>query len=449
MSTDLVAPPNNPQAERALIGSWFLLSDEPAQIRRSRVEPADFYDPKLATIARGLLSCLDDGIPIDPVTVTHRLGSIARDPAHARDLTATLAECTDLVTSPVHVAEHARLVENTAALRRLTNAAATALAAAREPGAEASHIQAALESAVTEASLGASAPIQGRAADYIGQAVTDILSVRDTSGRDGRLSWGVRELDRAGCFIRPGSFPVIAARPGCGKTTFLRRWAFRTAALTQRKVIYLTLEQDPVELIYDELLAEAGVMDPCGQGVASDDDATRLTSAAEFLEGVPLYAPSTFPHRLQALVTWLHQAIARERPIAVVIDYLTLVQAPGSNVNERASLISSRLRSVAKQTNCPIVCAAQLNRASAGDRREPELHDLRDSGQIEQDATCVVMLHYPYGQATKEERQASKHDPAEIFLLVKKNRHGQSFVRVPMRFEGAYKRMLAREAGVA
>jgi replicative DNA helicase len=447
MSLSVSLPPSDIEAERALIGSWFLLHDEPAEIRKTRVEPSEFYDPKLASIASAILSCLDDGIPIDPVTVTHRIGSIARDRAHAHDLTATLAECAGAVTSPTHAHHHARLVENAAALRRLANAAQKALAASQEPGADAAAVQADMASAVTEANQAAHAPIQGKASDYIGQAVADILTPRDTTGKDGRLSWGVRELDLAGCFIRPGSFPVVAARPGCGKTTFLRRFAFRTAAMTRRKVIYLTLEQDPVELIYDELLAEGGVKDPCGKGITSDDDAMRLTSAAEFLDSIPLYAPATFPHRLQPLVVWLHRTIATEKPAVVVIDYLTLIQAPGKSTYEQATMTSSRLRSIARQTGCPIVCAAQLNRASAGDRREPELHDLRDSGQIEQDATSVIMLHYPYGQATREDRQAGKHDPGEMFLLVKKNRHGQNFVRVPMLFEGAYKRMLVREVG--
>ena len=438
--------PHNLEAERSLVGAWFLLSDDPAEIRRTRIDPGLFLDPKLQVVAAALLSCLDDGIPIDPATVTHRIARTARDEGHARDLAATLAECASETGGPHRADQYAHLVENAAALRAIVYAAERAHAAALGAGAEAGEIRANLEAEVAQASLTASRPIEGKAATYIPEAMLQAMTRRDEAGRDGRLSWGIRELDRAGVFVRPGSFPVVAARPGCGKTTFLRRWAFRTAHATQRKVIYLTLEQDPVELVYDELMAEAGVKDPCGAGISSGEDADRLVSASAFLESVPLYAPTTFPHKLGSLVTWLHQTIAKEKPVAVVLDYLTLVQANGANVNERASLISSRLRSVAKQTGCPIVCAAQLNRASAGDRREPELHDLRDSGQIEQDATSVMMLHYPYAQATREDRMRGAVDPSNLTLMVKKNRHGASFVRVEMRFDGAYKRMLAKES---
>jgi replicative DNA helicase len=131
----------------------------------------------------------------------------------------------------------------------------------------------------------------------------------------------------------------------------------------------------------------------------------------------------------------------------IVIDYLTLIQAPGNTAYERATVTSARLRGVARQTGCPIVVAAQLNRASAGDRREPELHDLRDSGQIEQDATSVILLHYPYAQACREDRQSKEIAPlaGDLTLMVKKNRRGASFLRIKMDFQADRKRILPRE----
>lgn len=443
MSLPPKPPPQDLDAELAVLGSWFLLGDEPKRIRAARVEPGDFYLETNQRVAEALLGLLDDGIPIEPATVVHRL----RRGRHAEDgerLAAVVAAAGEAVRSPSHVDHFADRVRNAAALRRLLDATTEAQSALYAPSADASEVLSTFEQAVSAARQSRPTALEGRASDMLGEAMGEILQVRSNDGKDPRMSWGFGALDRAGVFVRPGAFPVVAARPGCGKTTFLRRWAFRTANMTGRPVLYLTLEQDPVELVYDELLAEAGVRDPLGAGLG-DGDARALQSAAAYLEGVEVYIPGTFPRRLGAMVTWLHQVIASHRPAAVVVDYLTLVEAPGTSAYERASLVSARLRGVARTTGCPVVCAAQLNRASAGDNREPELHDLRDSGQIEQDATSVILLHYPWAQATKDRRASHDVTEGDLTLLVKKNRRGRSFISLKLTFDGAMKRMLARE----
>ena len=108
----------------------------------------------------------------------------------------------------------------------------------------------------------------------------------------------------------------------------------------------------------------------------------------------------------------------------VVIDYLGLMHSGDDkkyiNRYEEMTNISGELKAMAKKLNIPIIVLAQLNRENmnTADKR-PCLQHLRDSGAIEQDADCVILLHRPgyYGEGD------SGWDREEIEVIVAKNRH--------------------------
>lgn len=434
--------PSDRAAEASLIGSWLVRPDD---IAGSRVEPGDFEQPALRRLAEAVLLLHDDRRLVEAATVVQQ-ASRGLDKTDAEAVQHWAIESASATGAGVHAQHWATIVRASAQRRRVFRACQQALSDLASPGCDATEIANSLREGL-DASRG-NLELRGHVSDMLDQAVHEITTKR-TDDADGELvSWGIRELDRSGAFIRPGSFSVIAARPGCGKTTFMRQTAFRLAHTTSRPVIYLTLEQDPIELVIDEVLKEASVKDPAGNGV-SNEDHERIESAASYLAKASVWIPQDFPNRLGPLLSWLQHHIAETKPAAVFLDYLTLIEAPGKTTYERATLTSSRLRGLARTTRTPLVVAAQLNRANVGDRREPELHDLRDSGQIEQDATSVFLLHYPWAQSSKEQRAQGDAQEGEAWLKVAKNRRGRAHFRVPMRFEGAYRRMLATEAAHA
>jgi replicative DNA helicase len=103
----------------------------------------------------------------------------------------------------------------------------------------------------------------------------------------------------------------------------------------------------------------------------------------------------------------------------VIVDYVQLMAGTGQNRTQEIGSISRGLKALAKELEVPIVALAQLNRSLEGrtDRR-PLLSDLRDSGEVEQDADIVVMLHREamYGAGPEW------HGLAEV--LVRKHRNG-------------------------
>jgi len=101
----------------------------------------------------------------------------------------------------------------------------------------------------------------------------------------------------------------------------------------------------------------------------------------------------------------------------VVIDYLQLLSSPGhdSRVQE-VSHISRSLKAMAMEYEVPVLALSQLNRALESANRNPMLSDLRESGSIEQDADCVLLMH-----------REKEVDPTsdDIICNVAKNRNGE------------------------
>ena len=109
------------------------------------------------------------------------------------------------------------------------------------------------------------------------------------------------------------------------------------------------------------------------------------------------------------------------------IDYLGLINDGMPNTMPKAQRIGTvtrALKELARVCEIPIVLLCQLNRGSAEGNRPPQLYDLRDSGDIEQDADMVIMLQHLGENEERDNRQAGEY--GEILRLwVRKNRHGR------------------------
>jgi replicative DNA helicase len=107
------------------------------------------------------------------------------------------------------------------------------------------------------------------------------------------------------------------------------------------------------------------------------------------------------------------------------VDHIGLVEAEGGTANERLGLVSRSLKKLAKRLEIPIIACSQLNRRSAVENRKPQLADLRDSGNIEQDADVAIFLHSD---------DESENGPTRIEIGVLKSRYGRKGW-LPQRFE--------------
>lgn len=264
--------------------------------------------------------------------------------------------------------------------------------------------------------------VNGLATEYL-----DALEAR-CNGTKQYLPSGFQSLDRRlPGWLHEGHLIVVAGRPAMGKSAFVQQVAEAVAA-QQRTVIFFTLEMSAYELTERALARRAGLSIPALKTAEdlTDDDWRRLTGALTRFSPLPLliddasFDIAALLNKTQAAVANLAQAGLP--PLGcVVVDYLQLVSAKAANRSLEIGQITGHLKRLAKQLAVPVIALSQLNRAVEGrpDKR-PTLSDLRESGQIEQDADLVLFL---YRDEYYDENSPEK-GIAEV--IAAKNRHGST-----------------------
>jgi replicative DNA helicase len=254
--------------------------------------------------------------------------------------------------------------------------------------------------------------------------------------RTKKITTGFRQLDSA----LDGGFPVgdvsvIAGSTGSGKSAFVLNSAFHALRSGETQVTIYSLEMT-ARTIFQRLASIASGVSPKYLGGCDISKRALDYLKTQYFEGnlrIRGATTSISQIRNQALVDskW------GEKAQMVIVDYTGLVDHKAKSSYERMSEISRELRQIALDANCAMIEVVQLNReykkqqdtAQPDAKRPPILTDLRDSGQIEQDASVILMLHTPPYESDTEWK------PMEAYL--RKNRDGQNEQRASLEFRGA------------
>lgn len=218
--------------------------------------------------------------------------------------------------------------------------------------------------------------------------------------------------------LRPKSLNIVAGRPGMGKTAFACSYA-RGAASHGHGVLFVSLEMSKEELtgrmIADSLFDHEDSRIPYAvlqRRRLNRWERERVAEAGSLLSRIPLTVIDTGTlnvGRLDMLVRRHKRRMAARghKLELVIVDYLQLIHSDtkAKDAYQAISEVSKRLKAIAKDQDVSIMALAQLNRSveQRQDKR-PLLSDLRDSGQIEQDADAVLFL-------MREEYYLSQSEP--------------------------------------
>lgn len=269
------------------------------------------------------------------------------------------------------------------------------------------------------------------AADYLAA-----LDARVT-GQKHHIPSGFPSLDRQlPAWLHQGHLIVIAGRPAMGKSAFCQQ-IVENVASEKRTTIMFTLEMSSYEITERAMSRRTGIPIPTlktANGLANRDW-ERLTNAYAELSLLPfLIDDSTF--EIDEIVAKTHAASADLAkadlpPLGcVAIDYIQLVAAQAANRTLEVGQVTNKLKRLAKELSVPVVALSQLNRAAENrNDRRPTLADLRESGNIEQDADLVLFLY----RDEYYNPDSSEKGVAEI--IAAKNRHGAT-VTTKLAFSG-------------
>ena len=235
------------------------------------------------------------------------------------------------------------------------------------------------------------------------------------SGKVLRTPTGFRSLDfyTYGGF-NAGNLVILAARPSVGKTAVMLHMA-KAAAEAGKAVNVFSLEMTNTELAQRFMASENDAMNQWSLA-KGDVEWNIFESVSGRLSSKPIYLNDT-ARTIEEIESRISlNAMAGKCDVAF-IDYLGLIKLhKTNNLSQAIAECTGDLKALAKACKIPIVLLCQLNRSSASEKRAPEMHDLRDSGGIEQDADIILML----------ERESTDEDGKEVNMWVRKNRQGKA-----------------------
>jgi replicative DNA helicase len=438
------SPPYSAEAEVAVLGG--MLIDATAVERAAGVvDEGMFYPEKHRRLFRAMLRLHERGDAIDVVTLAEDLRSAGEfKGAGGMEYLAALL---DAVPTAANIEYHARIVREKAALRRLIEAGQSITAAAYANAEPAEMLQAEAERLVAAAVTTTDAPLT-RVKDLL----WDVLAAAEKYGTDATppgIEWGLTACDDLvpGGF-QPGELVVIAGRPSMGKTAAANGIAANASIKQRRLVAFFSLETKRHALTRRFLASEARVnMQAARRRGVQDHEYPRLGTAAGLLNAAPLYlddTPSLTINALRAKLRALLRSLPkRERDEGlglVAVDYLQLMSDPAAKSDyQEVSRISKGLKAVAMEFDCVVAALSQLSRrVEERPEKKPMISDLKESGQIEQDADAIALLYRPeyyFGSTVRsgrgsEQREYNVEGMAEIiFAKVRDGKTGTARVR--------------------
>ena len=429
-------PPQSIEAEESLLCSILLDSSLLLDIVEI-INAEHFYTTKHQTIFQSILDLFKKSEPIDLVTITNHLRS--RNALDSIGGATALSRLVNEIPMAVNPIEYANIIREKALLRSLISKANMIVTQCFENQINVESVIDFAENAVYEVSQDTIKPSFHSINDVV-QESFKILEERSNSDSSiTGVTTGFKKLNFLTAGLQSSDLIILAARPSMGKTAFALNLTRNAAIDAQVPVAFFSLEMSKEQLAMRMLCSEARVdSSKLRGGSFSQEDWEQLTYAASILSESPIFiddSPAQSALQIRAKCRRLHKM---HNIGLVIIDYLQLMRT-----NERAERrdlaigeISSSMKALAKELNLPVIALSQLNRKleERGDKR-PILSDLRESGNLEQDADLVIFI-YRDEVYNKDETNPNK-GLAEI--LLRKQRNGPTG-EVVLRFNGAYTR---------
>lgn len=407
------------EAENGIIGC-ILYNNECIEDVSKKLKPEMFADEIAADCYMEMLDLYDKHGVVDFARLAHALESAKYD---AGTVMAYLKECVEPITTSVIAPGYADAIEKEWKSRTV-----------KQLFEKMSLLPKDIDQSITDALL--SLEDLMRIDETKAKTLADII--QENTGKyfvenknEDAVKLGFYQIDDTiGC-LEPGDVTVIGARPAVGKSALATQMMVNMAN-TGKRVCLFNLEMRDTQ-IYERIFANASAV----------IDLTRLRRAKSFLNGEQdeFKTVNDKISKLPITIATGANKVSEMKSIAkqtkcdvVIIDYLQLIRSEKFYANRASEVgeISKAVKQMAMQLSIPVILLSQLNRKSELDEtREPQMSELRESGDIEQDASNILLI-WNVSTATTSYKA----------IKIAKNRQGE-LTKVGMEYTGRH--MMFRE----
>jgi replicative DNA helicase len=419
-------PPQNIEAEESVLGAM-LVSEQTLTrvIDEVKLNAGDFYLEKHGAI----FTCVHDlyaaSKPVDELSVTEAL--VQRNQIEEAGGKHYVSELAAKVPAAGNAKHYAEIVQQNSLLRRLLGAGQQIQGWVHERDGEPRELSERAEKLLFDVAH------KEQSSDF--KLLSEILHgevdrLEKLSTGEAELTGtpsGFRDIDAITGGFQPGNLIIVAARPAMGKSAIVANIAENVAVKHNQPVAFFSLEMSEVELAQRFIACRARISgDKLRKGQVSQKDWPKVVRACNELEQAPLWFDDSSDLGVLDLRAKARRLHAQEQDKGglglIIVDYLQLMRTddPRANRVEQVGQISRGLKILARELEVPVLAISQLSRAP--EQRHPPkpmLSDLRESGNLEQDADVVAFLF----------REDYYRDPDEepdglADLIIAKHRNG-------------------------
>lgn len=416
-------PPQNLEAETSVLGA-ILLAEQAldAVLLDVKLHADDFYRERNGLIFTSMIRLRERTAPepVDALTVCEDLRRHGQlDEAGG---TAYVHSLPTMVPAAANARHYAKIVKQNAMLRRVLVTARDIQDKAYNFSGEPHELIETAESALFkighEDRMGELRSIE--------DVLHDELDKLEAISRRGQALTGTgsgfTDLDELTGGFQPGNLIVLAARPSMGKSALVTNIAEGAALDHGEAVALFSLEMSETELAQRFIASQAKLSgDDLRKGRVKPDRWQKVVKATQKLADSDLYVDDSSDIGILELRAKARRLHAKHRLGLVIVDYLQLMRPDDASVGrvEQIGQLSRGLKILARELNVPVIAVSQLSRAvEARPDKRPVLSDLRESGQIEQDADLVLFLY------RDEYYNGDSERPGEADVIIAKHRNG-------------------------
>jgi replicative DNA helicase len=428
--------PNENELEQAVLGALII---EPHSILDviNTLNPNLFYEKSNKVICEALIELSKENKPIDALTIIYKL----KEKNELENVGGAfyISQLTSKIASTANLEYHIKILQQEALRRNVISVCSKGSSKAFDNSEDVfdlyQSLQVDLDKALKE--------VITYEVQKVGEVHLDIIKKSYEIANNGKKSGipsGLNMLDKVTNGWQKSDLIILAGRPSMGKTAAAVSMIMNPALKENIPVAIFSLEMSSEQLVsrMQSNISEINVSKIVKKQLDSSE-ITHIFNSCQSLETAPIYIDDTPNISVLELKSKARKLVKENNIQLIIVDYLQLMRS-GYNIQNREqeiAEISRGLKAIAKELSIPVIALSQLSRSveSRGGDKKPMLSDLRESGQIEQDADMVMFCYRPEYYEIEDYEIDNETFPTKglFMLLIAKHRNGE-LGEIPLKF---------------
>jgi replicative DNA helicase len=388
--------PHDLEVEKSILGA-VLLDNYAFNPASQIVSPGDFFSDANRHVFEAMAALSERGEAIDTITLRAELEKL--DALQRVGGPAFLSSLIDGMPSAANVEQYARIIKDKSSLRQLIATSNEIIRDALDASSDTDELLDRAEHRIFEISEGKMRKGFVSVRDVAFDTMKEIEELMDRGEYVTGVPTGFTRLDSMTAGLQKGDLVILAARPSMGKTALALNIGMHVALEASGSVGFFSLEMSVQQVVRRLITAVAQVdAHKLSTGFLSHKDKDKLLDALHRLSETKMFIDDTAGMTVLEMRAKARRLAAEHGLDLLIIDYLQLMRGAGRQENRNLEIgeISRSVKALAKELQVPVIALSQLSRSpESRSGHRPQLSDLRESGNLEQDADVVAFIFRP------------------------------------------------------